>query len=243
MGNCENVCLAWPLAQHILTQGWFYNDGTKHNGIDLRAPEGTPVYAAENGTVMNVHQWNGIRTVGDTNSYGNMIKLGHSGEMDTLYANMSRLLVVQGQQVTQGQQIGVAGNTGNSFGSHLHFEVWSKGKRCNPLCFWTVISPKQTTLSIHMAPGNTRRWRQHSCAVSVGKIPAVKCLSGKISAAISGRWRCMSRAGFWKRVPWCPSAVCKGAGTGWNGKGNRPTACTCRIAAGWNDWPPAVCGK
>lgn len=135
MGNCENVCLAWPLAQHILTQGWFYNDGTKHNGIDLRAPEGTPVYAAENGTVMNVHQWNGIRTVGDTNSYGNMIKLGHSGEMDTLYAHMSRLLVVQGQQVTKGQQIGVAGNTGNGFGSHLHFEVWSKGKRCNPLCF------------------------------------------------------------------------------------------------------------
>ena len=54
-----DVLLAWPLAQHIITAGWTYNDGSAHNAIDLRAAVGTPVYAAEDGTVNLVQYWDG----------------------------------------------------------------------------------------------------------------------------------------------------------------------------------------
>ena len=72
------VCLDWPLANHILTQGWYYNDGSMHQAIDMRALVGTPVLAAEDGTVEIVYHWNGKRTQGDTNSYGNMVKIRHA---------------------------------------------------------------------------------------------------------------------------------------------------------------------
>ena len=53
------VLLRWPLAQHIITAGWTYNDGSAHNAIDLRAAVGTPVYAAEDGTVDQRQVWDG----------------------------------------------------------------------------------------------------------------------------------------------------------------------------------------
>ena len=94
------VCLGWPLAQHILTQGWFYNDGTLHQAIDMRAAVGTPVLAAEDGTVEIVYLWNGKRTQGDTNSYGNMVKIRHAnwngGTVHTLYAHLNSITVKKG---------------------------------------------------------------------------------------------------------------------------------------------------
>ena len=131
----DNICLGWPLACHAIIQGWYYNNGVKHNGIDLRAAKGTPVFAAEDGVVELLHDWNGIRTTGDTNSYGNMIKLKHGRCMETLYAHLCQIEVSLNQQVVKGQRIGLSGNTGNSFGDHLHFEVWKGGVRRNPLCF------------------------------------------------------------------------------------------------------------
>lgn len=131
------VCLDWPLANHILTQGWFYNDGSTHQAIDMRALVGTPVMAAEDGTVEIVYHWNGKRTQGDTNSYGNMVKIRHAnwngGTVHTLYAHLNSITVKQGQVVKTGEVIGYSGNTGNSFGAHLHFEVRWKNKRTNPL--------------------------------------------------------------------------------------------------------------
>ena len=53
------VLLCWPLAQHIITAGWTYNDGGVHSAIDLRAAAGTPVYAAEDGTVDGAQRWDG----------------------------------------------------------------------------------------------------------------------------------------------------------------------------------------
>ena len=131
------VCLGWPLAGHVLTQGWYYNDGSLHQAIDMRAIVGTPVMAAEDGTVEIVYRWNGKRTQGDTNSYGNMIKIRHAnwngGTLHTLYAHLNTINVKQGQVVKTGEVIGYSGNTGNSFGAHLHFEVRWKNKRTNPL--------------------------------------------------------------------------------------------------------------
>lgn len=131
------VCLGWPLAQHVLTAGYYYSSGSLHAAIDFRAMEGTPVFAAEDGTVSMIHNWDGKRTEGDTNSYGNMVKLKHAdyngSTLETLYAHLNSISVKKGQAVKAGDLIGYSGNTGNSFGAHLHFEVRYAGSRRNPL--------------------------------------------------------------------------------------------------------------
>lgn len=133
----EDVLFRWPLAQHIITAGWLYNDGSLHRALDFRAAVGTPVYAAEGGTVETAYRWNGKRTQGDINSYGNMLKLRHAdyrgGRLETLYAHLSKLCVAQGEQVKEGQLIGYSGDTGNCYGAHLHFEVRYKNRRVHPL--------------------------------------------------------------------------------------------------------------
>ena len=132
------VLLRWPLTQHIITAGWTYNDGSAHNAIDLRAAVGTPVYAAEDGTVDWLQAWDG-RTKTGMQSYGNAVRLRHadynSGTLQTRYAHLSKVLVAYGQAVREGDLIGYSGETGNCFGAHLHFEVIYKGTRRNPL-YW-----------------------------------------------------------------------------------------------------------
>jgi murein DD-endopeptidase MepM/ murein hydrolase activator NlpD len=86
-----------------------------HTGMDLVAPFGTAVYAADDGVVA---------LVGSSNSgYGNFVVVAHAGGLDTLYGHLSTALVKVGQQVTQGQAVGMEGSTGNSTGAHLHFEL------------------------------------------------------------------------------------------------------------------------
>lgn len=134
------VLLAWPLAQHIITQGWFYNDGSLHQAIDLRTQIGNtnmqPVYAAEGGTVDQVQDWDGHTKTG-MQSYGNMVRIKHAPyegkPLQTRYAHLSRYCVKLGQQVKEGDLIGYSGVTGNVFGAHLHFEVILNGSRTNPL--------------------------------------------------------------------------------------------------------------
>ena len=132
-----DVLFGWPLQSHVITAGWFYNDGSLHRALDFRAAVGTPVYAAADGTVAIAYRWNGRRTQGDTNSYGNMLKLRHAdyrgGRLETLYAHLSKLCVAQGETVYEGQLIGYCGDTGNCYGAHLHFEVRWKDSRTNPL--------------------------------------------------------------------------------------------------------------
>lgn len=134
------VLLRWPLAQHIITQGWFYNDGSLHQAIDLRTQLGNtstqPVYAAEDGTVDQVQGWDGHTRTG-MQSYGNMVRIKHAPykgkTLQTRYAHLSSYCVKYGQRVKEGDLIGFSGVTGNVFGAHLHFEVILGGKRTNPL--------------------------------------------------------------------------------------------------------------
>lgn len=126
----------WPLAQHIITAGWTYNDGSLHRAIDLRAAVGTPVFAAEAGRVGYVQTWDGHTKAG-MQSYGNMVQLRHAEyrgtTLMTRYAHLSRICVAVGDNVEEGQVIGYSGDTGNVRGAHLHFEVSCGGSRVNPL--------------------------------------------------------------------------------------------------------------
>jgi len=103
------------------------NGQTKqHNGMDFGAPTGTPIRAAAGGTV--------VTAVTNSNSgYGNYVVIQHDdGTLSTLYAHCSSVSVKVGQRVEQGDVIGKVGNTGNSTGPHLHFEVRKNGTPVNP---------------------------------------------------------------------------------------------------------------
>ncbi|MDD3613495.1 MAG: peptidoglycan DD-metalloendopeptidase family protein [Clostridia bacterium] len=101
--------------------------GRLHKGIDIAIPNGTgaPIYAAEAGRVIHA-SWGG-------SSYGNLIKIDHGSGAETRYAHLSGFAVSNGQTVKKGQLIGYMGNTGNSSGPHLHFEILIGGRNVNPL--------------------------------------------------------------------------------------------------------------
>ena len=114
----------WP-AQGVLTSGYGWRWGRLHKGIDIAAPIGTPIVAAAAGKVIGAG-WHG--------GYGNLIKLEHLDGSMTLYAHANRILVTHGQQVKQGELIAEMGSTGNSTGSHLHFEIHLRDRTvANPM--------------------------------------------------------------------------------------------------------------
>ena len=94
-----------------------------HTGVDLRAPEGSPILAATGGVV---------KSAGQRGGYGNAVEIDHGNGMSTLYAHASELLVTAGEKVTEGQPIGRAGMTGRATGPHLHFEVRLHNRPVDP---------------------------------------------------------------------------------------------------------------
>lgn len=98
-----------------------------HTGVDIGAPSGTTIVAANGGTVIK-SGWN--------NSYGNMLMIDHGGGIVTLYAHNSSLLVKVGDVVSRGQSVAVSGSTGQSTGPHLHFEVRVNGDYKDPKAGW-----------------------------------------------------------------------------------------------------------
>ncbi len=100
--------------------------GRMHKGVDIAAPVGTPVYAADTGVVICAEY---------KNSFGNLVKIDHKNGFVTYYAHNSQLLVKEGDTVTKGQLIAKMGSTGRSTGSHCHFEVLKDGVNCNPMAY------------------------------------------------------------------------------------------------------------
>lgn len=96
----------------------------QHQGIDLAAPTGTPVYATADGVVGRADLYS---------SYGLFISLEHGASMETRYAHLSRLAVAAGDSVKKGDLIGYVGSTGRSTGPHLHYEVRVEGLAVNPI--------------------------------------------------------------------------------------------------------------
>ncbi len=97
-----------------------------HDGVDLVASTGTPIYAAADGIVTGA---------APNGRYGNWIRIEHEGKLSTVYGHLSDFApgIEEGVHVGQGDLIGFVGNTGRSTGSHLHFEILSNGRAVNPL--------------------------------------------------------------------------------------------------------------
>jgi murein DD-endopeptidase MepM/ murein hydrolase activator NlpD len=121
--------LRWPLATARIVVGSPFGtrEGRAHEGIDLPAPVGTPVFAAGDGQV--AYAGTGIR------GYGKMVVVKHAGDLLTVYAHNSVLLVAQGQPVRAGDRIALVGQSGRATGPHLHFEVRSGQIPRNPMGF------------------------------------------------------------------------------------------------------------
>lgn len=103
-----------------------YHGQEFHSGIDIATSYGTPLHAAESGTVI-LAGWNG--------GYGNCVVIDHGGSMTTLYGHCASVAVSYGQRVSRGQTIAYLGSTGNSTGPHVHFEVRRGGSTLNPFNF------------------------------------------------------------------------------------------------------------
>jgi len=121
--------LQWPLRQMKLSSAFGRREGSRHDGVDLQSKWGTPIYAAADGIV--------VYAGSEINGYGETVVLKHRGEVATLYAHASELLVQHGQRVERGQAIGYVGDTGNATGPHLHFEIRMGKKPIDP---WSHLS-------------------------------------------------------------------------------------------------------
>lgn len=116
------VTKGYNLTARFGNTGGYWSSGM-HTGLDFAAPSGTPVKAAASGTVSST---------GYKGGYGNQIVINHGGGVKTTYSHLSSIGVSPGQKVSTGDQIGKVGSTGNSTGSHLHFEVKQNGKFVDP---------------------------------------------------------------------------------------------------------------
>jgi murein DD-endopeptidase MepM/ murein hydrolase activator NlpD len=123
--------LAWPVSGPVVSGfGWrmhpIFHTRKFHTGIDIAAPYGAPIHAADGGTVIYAAAMSG---------YGNVIVIDHGGGLSTLYAHQSSFAVGPGSTVSRGQVIGYVGMTGYTTGPHLHFEVRVHGAPVDPLAY------------------------------------------------------------------------------------------------------------
>jgi murein DD-endopeptidase MepM/ murein hydrolase activator NlpD len=105
-----------------------------HAGLDLAARYGSPIVAAADGRVASAG-WSG--------GYGNLVRIAHNGNIQTMYGHMSRIVAHSGAFVRQGQLIGYVGSTGLSTGPHLHYEVLKNGRPVNPTSVKLAAAPAQ----------------------------------------------------------------------------------------------------
>lgn len=115
----------WPVDDARLTRGFLPKKRRPHLGIDLAAKRGTPILAAQGGLV--------IYTGREFRGYGKMVLIESGKGWATLYAHMDKILVQEGQKITQGQMIGAMGRTGRATGVHLHFEIRKDRGPIDPL--------------------------------------------------------------------------------------------------------------
>jgi murein DD-endopeptidase MepM/ murein hydrolase activator NlpD len=113
-----------PTKGYRFTSPYGLRWGKLHAGVDLAVPEGTPVGAVHAGTV-TLARWYG--------GYGNAVIINHGNGVETVYGHNSSIIVKEGQKVEAGDRIALAGNTGHSYGSHVHLEVHVNGTPMDPI--------------------------------------------------------------------------------------------------------------
>ncbi|RKJ32418.1 M23 family metallopeptidase, partial [Butyricicoccus sp. 1XD8-22] len=118
---------AWPTNGGYISSTMGTRWGEFHRGIDIARPSNYNIKAADNG-VVTAAGWDG--------TYGYRIIINHNNGYETLYAHLSRIDVNIGQVIPKGSVIGIMGSTGNSTGTHLHFEVHKNGAIVNPLAYF-----------------------------------------------------------------------------------------------------------
>jgi murein DD-endopeptidase MepM/ murein hydrolase activator NlpD len=131
----------WPVDGRLMGSfGWrgdpFSGEQAFHKGVDISAPAGTPVRASAEGVVIHA-EWGG--------QYGRLVVLDHGGGMQTYYAHLSRIDVIDGQVVHLGQVIGAVGSTGRATAPHLHYEVRVGGSPVNPYKYLSRASVARTS--------------------------------------------------------------------------------------------------
>ncbi len=123
---------AWPVWSGNVTSGFGVRHGTMHDGIDIAAPIGTPVHAADAGTVV---------FTGRLNGYGNTVIIRHTDSYVTVYGHNSHILVSPGMAVARGQTIAAVGTSGRTTGPNLHFEVRYDNRAYTPLGYLAPPGP------------------------------------------------------------------------------------------------------
>lgn len=123
-----------------------------HYGIDLGLPKGEPIYAAFDG-VVRISKYN--------RSYGNLIVIRHTNGLETYYAHLSQRNVIPGDKVKAGEVIGLCGNTGRSYGSHLHFEIRYMGNAMNPENVIDCTSHDLIDTDIELTKASFRKVAKH----------------------------------------------------------------------------------
>lgn len=122
-----SVEFEWPVRNPFVTDFFGWRKKKLHEGIDLRAPTGTPIFASAPGEVIYADR--------RIKFYGRMVVLDHGGGWSSLYAHLSKINVKMGQIVQGGEKLGNAGRTGRASGPHLHFEIRKGADPVDPLLF------------------------------------------------------------------------------------------------------------
>jgi len=128
--------------------GWklnpFFKTYVRHEGLDIIAPQGTPVLAAASGTVVLVSR--------SVKGSGNRVVIAHKGGYRTVYCHLLDISVTNGSRVSRGQRIGTVGMTGQSYSPHLHYEVQLRGNNVNPVNhIFASVSPEEYHKMLYMA--------------------------------------------------------------------------------------------
>ena len=126
IGEREARQFMWPVAQGVVSSGFGIRNGAMHDGVDISAPAGTPVYAADSGVVIYS---------GTLHGYGNTVIIRHDDGYATVYGHNQRNLVAEGVRVARGQEVGMIGRSGRTTGANLHFEVRRDNVAKDPLAY------------------------------------------------------------------------------------------------------------
>ena len=117
---------SWPVQNGVVSSGFGIRNGAMHSGVDIAAPVGTPVLAADSGVVI---------FSGALHGYGNTVIIRHDDGYATVYGHNDRNLVSEGARVTRGQEISEIGRSGRTTGANLHFEVRRDNIAKDPLAY------------------------------------------------------------------------------------------------------------